>query len=218
MWDEARDWFEAHRTTLASAGIRLAARLAADGGLLCTYASGMVRLALPDPALPGGALRAGMIASLMGLSIDEVIWLFRAQLPRLVAHEIGHALRDEAGRMGSHPWPDPWAEEQAAERLACLLSRPHLDERTRAALATLLAGPARALGGLGEAVATHRLRDAAMRIPELSPLRGAIAPPAEAYRDLSTFLRVSVAWSWLDLRLDPEDTIDDYRRDLLLAA
>lgn len=214
MWAEARDWFEAHRRTLAQAGIPLGARLASDGGLLCTYAGGMVRLALPDPELPGGALRAGLIASLLGLSVDEVVWLFRAQLPRLVAHEIGHALRDEAGRMGA----DLWAEEQAADRLACLLSRPHLDAATRATLATLLAVPARSLGGLGEALAAYRLAPAARALPELRDLPAAAPPRLAAYRDLSTFLRVSVAWSWLDLRLDPEDDLDDYRRDLLLAA
>lgn len=214
MWADAQRWFDVHRDALARAGVPLAARLEPDQGLLCSYAAGVVRLALPDPVLPGGALRAGLLAALLRLDVERVVWLFRALLPRLVAHEIGHALRAEAGRRD----PDPWREEQAAERLACLLARPHLAPATRDALLELLAPIARALGGLGEALGSYRLAARACAHPGLADATPAAAPPLARYGELATFLRVSVAWTYFDLLLDPEDTLDAFRRDLLLAG
>lgn len=212
MWDEAVRLFEAHRQRLAEAAIPLRARLEPDQGLMCTYAEGVVRLALPDPALPGGALRAALVAGLMGIDVEQVVWLFRTQLPRLVAHEIGHALRDEAGCMGA----DPWEEEAWAERLADLLSRPLVGEADRTAMRDLLGPVAQALGGLPEAIATWRDPARALAHPvlrDLVPRRPSVA----SYRDLDTFLRVSVGWGYLDLLLESEDDLPAYRADLQRA-
>jgi hypothetical protein len=213
MWAEAQAWFAAHRATLAAAGIPLAARLELDGGLLCTYDAGVIRLALPDPSLPGGDLRIGLLAQLLGIRAEQVVWLFGVQLARLIGHEIGHALRDEAGQRD----PDPWREEQAAERLACLLARPHLSAQTRNQLRELLADIVARLGGVAEAIACHRLSDRVLELPELVGVCPC-APAADRYRDLPTFLRVSVAWSYFDVLLDPEDDFDDYRTELLVAG
>ncbi len=212
MWSEASAWFERHRATLAVAGIPLAARLEPDGGLMCTYADGIIRLALPDPTQPGGQLRVALLAGLLGLEPEQVVWLFRTQLPRLVAHEIGHALRDEYGAAGS----DLWTEERAAERLAWLLAHPHVPAATRRALLELIAPVALRLGGLAEGLGSYRLRERARELPELRGL-SPVEPTSESHRDLSTFLRVSVAWAYFDLLLEPEDNLDDYRTDLLVA-
>lgn len=214
MWADAERWFAHHKRTLAHAGIPLVARLEPDTGLMCTYAEGVVRLALPDPELTGGTLRASLLAGLLGIDVEKVVWLFRVQLPRLVAHEIGHALRDEAGQRD----PDPWREEQAAERLACLLARPHVTAADRCALRELLGPIAHELGGIGEALGCYRLVDRALAIPEINLAAPGAAPPPDQYRDLPTFLRVSVAWGYFDLLLDPEDTLDAFRNDLLLAG
>ncbi len=213
MWGSAQAYFDAHRAALASAGIPLAARLEADGGVMCSYAGGVVRLALPDPDAPGGALRATLLAASLGLDVDEVVWLFGALLPRLVGHEIGHALRDEAGRMGA----DLWAEEQAADRVACHLARAFLDGPTRARVTATLAGVVARTGGLPEALAGYRLEARARLAPDLAAVPTARLPPLAAYRDFPTFLRVSVAWSYLDARLDPEDDLHAIHHDLLLA-
>jgi len=214
MWREAERLFEAHRAALAGAGIQLRIRLEADHGILCSYANGVVRLALPDPALPGGALRAEMLSALLGIEVDRVVWLFRAQLARLVGHEIGHALRAEHATT-SH---DLWIEEQAAERFANVLCRPHISDATRVALRDLLAGVVERIGGLAEAAACHRAGIRARSLPEVIVLPPAPPPPVARYRDLPTFLRLAVAWGYLDLLLDEEDDLDACRTDLLLAA
>lgn len=207
MWSDARRLFAAHRDTLAAHGIALSARLEADEGLMCSYADGVVRLALPDPATADGHMRAAIIAALLGIEVGEVAWMFRAQLARLVGHEIGHALRDQYGTVT----PDPWREEQAAERFANALCRPHIDAATRAALRDLLAGVVERLGGLGEAAACHRS-------PRARAWASGSPPSPETYRDLTTFLRVAVAWGYLDLILDEEDDLHACCTDLLLAA
>lgn len=214
MWTLAERCFDAHRKTLEHHGLALRARLEMDSGLLCSYLDGVIRLALPDPALPGGRLRATLLAGTMGLEVDAVVWLFRALTPRLVAHEIGHALRAEHGMTGD----DPWAEEQAADRLACLLSRPSIAPADRARAATLLEGVVGRLGGLDEALAGYRHPTLARRHPAFSAITASALPPRDLYRDLLVFQRITVAWTTLDLLLDPEDCLDDYRREMLLVG
>lgn len=214
MWTRAERCFDAYREALGREGLTLRARLIPDSGLLCSYLDGVIRLALPDPELPGGRLRATLLAGVLGIDVDTVVRLFGALLPRLVAHEIGHALRDEHGATGD----DPWSEEQAADRLACLLSRPHLAAADLTFAITLLGGVVDRLGGLDEALAGHRHRALARRHPILSTLTASAPPPRTLYRDLATFLRITVAWTYLDLVLDPEDSLDDYRRQTLLVG
>jgi hypothetical protein len=213
MWPEAERLFGAHRAALAAVGIPLRARLEADRGLLCTYDRGVFRLALPDPSLPGGELRAQLLAALLGLDVEAVVWMFRAQLARLVGHEIGHALRDEHRTMTTAPW----LEEQAAERFANVLCRDHISPSTRTALRLLLAGVVARLGGLAEAAALHR-NPRARTLPEVRSIPAAVPPSPTLYRDLPTFTRLAVAWGYLDLLLDEEDHLDACRTDLLLVA
>ena len=52
----------------------------------------------------------------------------------------------------------------------------------------------------------------------LAELTPSALPPRDRYRDLFVFLRITVAWTYLDLLLDPEDCLDDYRRELLLVG
>lgn len=214
MWTRAERCFDGYREVLAREGLLVRARLRPDSGLLCSYRDGVIRLALPDPALPGGRLRATLLAGVLGLEVEVVVRLFYALLPRLVAHEIGHALRDEHGVTGD----DPWVEEQAADRLACLLSRPYLAMSDRALASDLLAEVVDRLGGLDEALAGYRHRTLARRHPAFARVTPSALPPRALYRDLATFLRITVAWTYLDLLLDPGDSLDDYHRQTLLVG
>lgn len=214
MWTQAERYFELHRQALQRHGLAPRARLMVDSGLMCSYLDGVIRLALPDPELPGGRLRATLLAATLGLELEAVVWLFRTLLARLVAHEIGHALRDEHGVTGE----DPWVEEQAADRLACLLSRPCITSADRAAATALLGAVVDRLGGLDEALAGYRHPALAREHPLLAELTPSALPPRDRYRDLFVFLRITVAWTYLDLLLDPEDCLDDYRRELLLVG
>lgn len=207
--------FAQHRATLAAAGIPLRAQLRPTHGMLSFYAEGVVHLAYPSDD-PGAALQTALLAAMAGLSEAELKALFDLLLPRLVAHEIGHALRDEAGRLGD----DPLVEEQAAERFAELLSRPWLDAADRARAQATLAALTRRLGGTAGAAAIHRhAAVAAARLglhadpEEAAAARAVIA--AGAAQDIAGWLRVAVAWAWLDLTLDLEDSLDDIRADLL---
>jgi len=218
MWAEAEGCFEAQRQVLGAHGFALRARLEACEGLMSAYRGGVIRLALYDLATPGGALRATMLGALMGVDRAEVAWLFRALLPRLVAHEIGHALRGESGLYAA----DVRVEEQVADRMATLLARPMIDASDRARAAALLGDVTARLGGVGEAAALHRHAETALRRlgleahPEATR-RARATLQDDYYRDVSAYLRVTAAWAWIDLTLDLEDDYDAFRRDHLTA-
>lgn len=218
MWAEVEACFSAQRARLCTAGIPLAARLEPAPGLLCAYAEGAVRLALPTLDDPEGTLRATMIGALMGARPAEVAWLFEALLPRLVGHEIGHALRDEAGLLGE----DVLVEEQVADRLGALLSREVVSAADRRRARALLGEASARLGGLAEAAALHRhAREAKARLGLEASIEGASLLRATLQRDYSrdvaTYLRVFVSWAFLDLTLDLDDNLDAFRRDHLSA-
>jgi hypothetical protein len=219
MWPEAEACFAAHRARLRGHGVELRARLEPRAGVLCAYTPGVVGLALPTLDTPDGALRAALLGGLMGLAPAEVDGLFRALLPRLVAHEIGHALRAEAGLLGG----DRRAEEQVADRLATLLARPLTADADRRRAAATLGGVTARLGGVDEAAALHRDAAAARAALGLGPV-GAAAEArarerlqAEYFRDVEAYLRLTAAWAWIDLTLNLEDDLDAFRHDHLDA-
>jgi hypothetical protein len=215
VWPEAELWFSAHRATLAGAGISLRAPLVPASGLLCAYTGGAVRLALPELATAEGRLRATLLGGLMGVSAAEVDALFRALLPRLVAHEIGHALRAEAGLLTD----DVRHEEQVADRLGWILSRGRFDHGgARARLAPVVAR----LGGLAEAASLHRHAALAwdrlgLRWTEAERTAAGERLQRDYFRDVDGYLRTTVAWAFLDLELSPEDNVHAFRRDHLVS-
>ena len=220
MWPEAEALFAAHRATLAASGLPLAARLEPVDGMLSAYTNGRVLLALPDPATEAGRLQALLLAGLLGVERARVTWLFRALLPRLVAHELGHALRAEAGLLGA----DVREEERVAERLAELLSRPLIAAGDRRRARDLLGGVVERFDGVAAAASLHR------RAPEARVALGLSASAADTarardhlqshyHRDLTAYLRTSVVWAWIDLSLDcSEDSLDAFQRDHLALA
>lgn len=219
MWTEARAWFATHRATLATAGIPLHATLVRGTGLYSAYVEGTVRLTLPDTETPEGLLQTLLLGGMMDMSEQEVVWLFHTLLPRLVAHEIGHALRAEAGQFG----PDVLEEEQVADRLATLLSRSYLGPHERARLTTLLERVTRKLGGREEAASLHRHAGLARRQLGLGATDEVAARTrsylqATYHRDVTHYLRLSVSWAWLDLVLEVEDSLEAFRRDHLEGA
>lgn len=218
MWADVEACFAAHRARLESRGIALAAELEPTPGLLCAYSAGVVRLALPAMDDAGGRLRATMIAAMMGETVGEVAWLFEALRPRLIAHEIGHALRDEAGLLGG----DVRVEEQVADRLGVLLGHESVPRADRRRAHEMLRGVCARIGGLAEAAALHRRAGEAADRLGLSASEEAIAAARtklqrDYYRDVSAYLRITAAWALIDLTLPMEDDLDDFRRDHLSA-
>lgn len=218
MWSEVEACFSAQRARLAAQGLALGARLEPAAGLLCAYSGGVVRLSLPTLDDAAGRLRATMIATMMGASPAEVAWLFEALLPRLMGHEIGHALRDEAGLLGD----DLRVEEQVADRLGALLAREVVPAADLRRARDFLGGVSARLGGLAEAAALHRhAREARERLgleaPAEAVAEARLRLQRDYHRDLAAYLRVFVAWAFLDLTLDLEDDLDAFRRDHLAA-
>lgn len=216
MWAEVEACFAVHRAELAAHGIALAARVEPASGLLCAYSGGAVRLALPGSDTPEGRLRAVMIAAMMGATSGEVAWLFEALRPRLVAHEIGHALRDEAGLLGD----DVRQEEQVADRLGALLGHALVPAKDRRRARDFLGGACARMGGLAEAAALHRhAREAADRMGLEAGAEAVARAHAtlqrDYYRDFAAYLRITAAWAYIDLTLDMKDDLDDFRHQAL---
>jgi hypothetical protein len=219
LWADAEDCFARYCRTLAAAGVVVKARLVRWEGLLSAYTDGEVRLSLPDPGTAGGRLQGLMLSTMMGLTPRDLEWLFRALLPRLVAHEIGHALRAGAGLLGS----DVREEEQIADRLGELLSRPDLSSGDRARARTMLGEVVGRLGQLEAAAGLHRhAAQAAARLglaiaPDEVQRLGAHLQ-AHYYRDIDAYLRVTVAWALIDLTLCEEDSLERFCIDHLSLA
>jgi hypothetical protein len=219
LWADAENYFAQYCQTLAAAGFAVQAKLVRCEGLLSAYTDGEVRLSLPDPNSAAGRLQGLMLSTMMGLSPRDLQWLFRALLPRLVAHEIGHALRAEAGLLGS----DVRKEEQIADRLGELLSRQHLAAADRSRARSMLGEVAGRLGPLDAAAGLHRhAAQAAARIglsivPDEVQRLGAHLQ-AHYYRDIDVYLRVTVAWAFIDLTLCMEDSLERFCIDNLSLA
>jgi len=219
MWSEATACFAACRVRLGEHGVVLHTRLEPRSGILCAYTPGVVGLALPAMDTPNGALQATLLGGLMGLTPAAVVALFRILLPRLVAHEIGHALRAEAGLLGA----DRRLEEQVADRLATLLSRPQIAPEDRRRAARTLRQVSARLGGLDEAAALHRDATRARAQLGLEAVEAGTEARARAhlqteyFRDIAAYLRLTAAWAYIDLSLDLEDDLNAFRHDHLTA-
>lgn len=208
MWAEAERIFALHTSVLHHAGLPLTATLEPCVGVMSAYREGVVYLALPELETPMGQLRTTMLATLMGADQRDVAWLFRALLPRLIAHEIGHALRGERGLITN----DVRAEEQIADRMGCLLATDMIDARDRSRAKSILTETTHRLGGVEVAAALHRLSSLAV---QLSPRRATQEETASAlatlqheyHRNIVEYLRISSAWAWIDLCLDPDDSL-----------
>lgn len=218
MSPEALACAERVRAEMRRQGLDVRARVEGCEGLLCGYREGVVRLTLPTLATPEERLRATLLGAMMGLDAREVAWLFEALLPRLVAHEFGHAMRDEAGLLGA----DVCVEEQIADRVATLISSPMIDARDAVRARGILRDVVARLGGAHEAASLHRNAARARREMGL----GADATAVERarthlqsryWRDVHAYLRVTAAWALIDLTLHPEDDPDALRRDHLHA-
>ena len=218
MSPDAAACASAVRAQLTAHGLDVRARVETCEGLLCGYREGVVRLSLPTLATPEGTLRAAMLGALMGLDAPAVAWLFEALLPRLVAHEFGHALRDEAGLLGG----DVCVEEQIADRVATLVARPMIDARDAARAAEMLRGVVTRLGGSHEAASLHRHAARAhselgLGAPDDVAARARTALQTDYWRNVHAYLRLTAAWAWIDLTLHQDDDFDALRRDHLGA-
>jgi hypothetical protein len=135
LGDLARDCFDSFVLELRAYGLDVDPRLRLElgEGLMSSFDldTQVIRLSLPDLTKPMGRLQAMVLGSYLGCDDErEVELFFRAFVPRLVAHELGHSLRHRAGRFGA----DLWLEEQLANKLAVALTQRRMshDERERA--------------------------------------------------------------------------------------
>lgn len=202
------------RARLRDNGLDARAPVETCEGLLCGYRDGVVRITLPTLSSPEGVLRSTMLGAMMGLDAREVAWLFEALLPRLVAHELGHALRDEAGLLGD----DVCAEEQIADRVATLAARTLIDARDVLRAKELLSTVTARLGGVALAASLHRhseevRRKLGLTVSREESQRARAALQTDYWRDVSAYLRLTSAWAWLDLTLDEKDDFDAICRD-----
>lgn len=218
MWAEVEASVTAVRARLREHGLDVRATVEPCEGLLCGYRDGVVRLTLPTLSTPEGTLRATLLGAMMGVEGPEVAWLFRALLPRLIAHEFGHALRDEAGLLSG----DVCVEEQVADRVATLVSAPMISARDTARAAEMLSFVTSRLGGANEAAALHRHAAIARQrlglgAPDDVTSRARDTLQHTYWRDVNAYLRLTSAWAWLDLTLNQRDDFDALRRDHFTA-
>lgn len=129
LFQYAKTQFDRFVKELSSYGINLEPlpELKKESGFLCYYNmdDGAIYLSLPDPAEPLGKLQILFMKSLLSLeSDDELAYLIKLFIPRLLAHEIGHCLRHQYGMFGN----DMWYEEQVANLLASAMTKLRLNK------------------------------------------------------------------------------------------
>lgn len=139
LFDFAKASFERITGELATYGLEASPQLELRQrpGLLCSYdlTDGQIYLSFPEPSDPLGKLQLVVLRSLLQAESDaELDLLIRLLIPRLVAHELGHHLRDYRGLFSA----DRWHEEQVANLLACAATEHHLSPAERATLIRLL--------------------------------------------------------------------------------
>lgn len=117
-------------------------------GLLCYYDLNTRRIdiSFPDPGDPVGKIQFLFMRELLGFPGDDAFARFMYLImPRLLAHEMGHALRHSRGRFGA----DPWLEEQIANQFAGAVTTRRYSP---VEMDLLLDGLTRAVAGLSEKV------------------------------------------------------------------
>lgn len=146
LWDVGVQAFEQYIADLAAAGIEVDPRLRLErvDGLVFFYSRDDVVIHLAVPPRGDDAKERTyrfMWASLLSMTeedLDEFLPLF---VRRVVAHELGHALRDGHGRFGDNLWE----EEQIANELAVALQNRRLSPEERGAFARAVDGAMAAL-------------------------------------------------------------------------
>lgn len=124
LMEVAREVLARARHDLERHGLSLdpATQVVPGDGLLSWYdtADRQIYLSLPDVRQPLGAVQAVFFGQMLGCKDNaELDRLIRLVLPWLMAHEVGHALRHQAGLFGD----DPWLEEQIANQFAAALTK-----------------------------------------------------------------------------------------------
>jgi len=130
----AQEHFRRFREDFVAHGIRVPPelRMHTRPGMLCTYDLGdrQIYLSLPDPTDPIGNLQLLVYRPMLGCETnEELAELIRLLIPRLIAHELGHALRHAYDMFGE----DLWHEEQVANIMASAATQQlySLEERAR---------------------------------------------------------------------------------------
>ncbi len=156
----ARECLDRLRRELLRYGVTLPPGLEVHpgDGLFCCYdlQDRRIYLGLPDPRDPIGQLRLALFRPALACATDaEMAALTRLLLPRLLAHEVGHALRHAAGLFGE----DRWHEEQVANVFAAAATAHWYPPAETTELARLLERSldslARELGGPDAPADTH---------------------------------------------------------------
>lgn len=177
LFDEAVSRFEHFRADLAAHGLDIGAdtHLCRGDGVLCHYdrGDGNIHLSLPDPSDPLGRFTAAVFQSVLHCDDEaDLADLVRLLLPTLIAHELGHLLRDRHGLFGD----DLWFEEQVANRMAAALTQ-HL--YTASQRATLIRKMRRTLHHLAQSVGSEHLAVSSYMDPlKAFAASGLLAPTA----------------------------------------
>ncbi len=122
-----QECFREYARQLAHHGIPLPRTLGLErgDGMLCYYKAeaGTIYLSVPAPDDPKTPIYMMFMGSILSApdqeSLERFLGLF---VPRVVAHELGHAVRDQHGRFGTNLWE----EEQIANQLAVALQNRQL--------------------------------------------------------------------------------------------
>jgi hypothetical protein len=199
------------RADLDAHGLAVRAPLRRGEGVLSGWRAGVVYVAPTSLDSPADALRATMHGAMMGLTPEAAAGLFRLMIPRVLGHELGHALRAERGLMGA----DPLAEEQEAERLGAILFRRHGTPAARAEAQATFRVMSERLGDVAVSVGLHRHAELASAQLGLRASPDAVRAAAASFRrdyysDFAGYLRRFAAWLWVDLSLDADGDLDDF--------
>lgn len=146
LWDVGLQAFEQYIADLAAAGIEVDPRLRLErvDGLVFFYSRDdvVIHLAVPpadDPAKE--RTYRFMWSSLLSMNEEDLDAFLPLFVRRVVAHELGHALRDGYGCFGDNLWK----EEQVANELAVALQNRRLSPEERGAFARAVDGAMAAL-------------------------------------------------------------------------
>jgi hypothetical protein len=113
-------WFATFRRELAGYGLALDPTTQVrrgSRGMHCYYnlEDRQIYLSVPGTRTASQELQTLLLGSLLSCSdLDELLRFWSLFTPRLIAHEMGHALRHHYGRFGA----DLWLEEQIANQFA----------------------------------------------------------------------------------------------------